>query len=228
MAALCKEHSLVVGADGKCVICRRPSGATIVYRDEPETTASKVLNLSLLACLLVGLGVLIRLWVAPQDEAARFVLVGDDEDYSKGPATSQPTVALDDPGNAENQVDGETSSHQGDEVSAEKVGERFDARRLQLERSKLRQARAKVKVTMYATSWCYICDRAGDMLTGREVPLQILDIEADETARRRLMRLNPSGTVPTFQVEGKTIIGFDPWALQDAVDEAANRHLAQR
>ena len=223
MAALCREHNLVVGSDGKCVICRRPSGAILVYGDEPESVFSRVLTLALLGCIALGLTQLVKLWAAPQDQGARFVLVGDGKDHSRGPVIASDAVPVAAPADAGKPVDDAL-----DQVTAQAAADAPTHLKRERERTKLREALAKVKVTMYATSWCYVCDRANDMLAGREVPVQILDIEADDAARRRLLRLNPSGTVPTFQVEGQTIVGFDPWILQEAVDEAAGRHLAQR
>lgn len=51
------------------------------------------------------------------------------------------------------------------------------------------------------------------------------DVEEDERAERRLLALNPRGSVPTFDIDGETRIGFSPRNLESAIDGAARRHL---
>jgi glutaredoxin len=76
---------------------------------------------------------------------------------------------------------------------------------------------------MYATPWCFICDRARDFLLARNVVLTEYDVDRDKEAARRLTKANPSASLPTFEVGGRTYVGFNPWDLEDAVRDAAQQ-----
>jgi glutaredoxin len=89
---------------------------------------------------------------------------------------------------------------------------------------KLGAARREVKVVMYSAPWCSICDRARTFLTARQVQLEEHDIERSASAEKQLVQINAAGSVPTFIVEQKAIVGFHPWGLEDAIDEAARSH----
>jgi len=56
------------------------------------------------------------------------------------------------------------------------------------------------------------------------VQLEEHDIERSASASKQLAQINAAGSVPTFIVEQKAIIGFHPWGLEDAIDEAARSH----
>jgi glutaredoxin len=90
---------------------------------------------------------------------------------------------------------------------------------------RLIEARKSVKVTMYSAPWCFICDRARSFLEAREVDLTEYDVDLDAEAEKRLQQLNPAGSIPTLIVDGKTIVGFHPWGLEDLIDEAAQQHF---
>ncbi|HVU01667.1 MAG TPA: hypothetical protein VHE30_07945 [Polyangiaceae bacterium] len=49
------------------------------------------------------------------------------------------------------------------------------------------------------------------------------DLEQDVMAAQEARRLNPRGSVPTFDVGGQALIGFDPRALAAALESAAAR-----
>jgi glutaredoxin len=86
---------------------------------------------------------------------------------------------------------------------------------------RLIEARKQVKITMYSAPWCFICDRARDFLVSREVDLTEHDVDVEPSASKALEQLNPAGSIPTFVIEGETIVGFHPWGLEDAIDRAA-------
>jgi mycoredoxin len=86
----------------------------------------------------------------------------------------------------------------------------------------------EVEVTMYATPWCDICDRARDFLLARDVTLIEHDIDRDPGAARRLAKLNPGQSVPTFVIAGRTHVGFSPWEIQDALRDAGRERYSAR
>jgi len=89
---------------------------------------------------------------------------------------------------------------------------------------RLIEARKSVRVQMYSAPWCFICDRARTFLEAREVDLVDYNVDVDEQADRKLAQLNPNGSIPTFVVDGKTIVGFHPWGLEDAIDLVAQKN----
>jgi glutaredoxin len=78
---------------------------------------------------------------------------------------------------------------------------------------------------MYARPNCGLCDSARTFLSSRRYKLQELDVEASPTDKVVLHSLNPAGTMPTFVVDGKTIVGYDKRVLDDAIAAAASRKL---
>jgi glutaredoxin len=87
----------------------------------------------------------------------------------------------------------------------------------------------QVEVTMYAAPWCTVCDRARGFLRERGVSLVEYNVDADARALKRLGKLAPAGALPTFQIAGETLIGFDPNRLDRHIDEVAlGRYAARR
>jgi glutaredoxin len=86
---------------------------------------------------------------------------------------------------------------------------------------------APVAVTMYVTPWCSICDRAREFLLARNVVLTERDIERAPASVRRLRKLNPALSVPTFEIEGQPYVGFNAWDLEDAIRNAKEKRYAR-
>jgi glutaredoxin len=84
-------------------------------------------------------------------------------------------------------------------------------------------ARRRVSITMYSTSWCGVCKRARRYMDGAQIPYVDRDVEMDSSAALEARRLNPRGGVPTFDVAGTPLIGFDAGSLERAIDAAAAR-----
>jgi glutaredoxin len=78
----------------------------------------------------------------------------------------------------------------------------------------------KVPVAMYMTDWCPYCDRARDWLREGGYSFVEHDVERDERAAAVLIALNPRGSVPMFDVDGRIVIGFEPDVLQAAIRDA--------
>jgi hypothetical protein len=49
------------------------------------------------------------------------------------------------------------------------------------------------------------------------------DVERDDRARRAHRRLNPQGSVPTFDAYGEVVNGFDPEVWKAALERGAAR-----
>jgi glutaredoxin 3 len=62
------------------------------------------------------------------------------------------------------------------------------------------------KVVMYATGWCPYCARARELLEGKGVAVEQIDIEAAPTARAEMMSRCGRRTVPQIFI-GETHVG---------------------
>lgn len=80
---------------------------------------------------------------------------------------------------------------------------------------------AAVEVVVFGTDWCPVCRRAREFLDRGGYRYRWLDIDSDPVARARHRILNPRGSVPTFLVEGRLLVGFSGPVLRETVLEAA-------
>ncbi|NUP07251.1 MAG: hypothetical protein HOW73_14450 [Polyangiaceae bacterium] len=204
----CGVHGLVLGVDGRCVICRR---------GDPETAPAKtssdwpiVAMLAFVGLLLAGSG---AYWVgrkltADQQPAA--------QQEAPPPAPTEEAAPAPPP---ERQRD----PFKGDDHPAfvETPPVEVPASAEQLTEEELAKLRKRVVVTMYMRNPCQLCDRARTFLKTRDLTVKELDIDASGTDKVLLESINPAGTVPTFDIDGKVLVGYDTNALVDAIDKAA-------
>jgi glutaredoxin len=89
-----------------------------------------------------------------------------------------------------------------------------------------RRARAGLSVTMYATSWCPACKAARGYMTEQQIAFVEHDIEASQSAKLIMKRLNPRGGVPTLDVDGTVLVGFSSAEIDAAVEAAVLKRTA--
>jgi glutaredoxin len=77
------------------------------------------------------------------------------------------------------------------------------------------------EVTLYGADWCGYTRQARAWLRSVGVAVVEHDIDRDPRARARLLELNPRGSVPTFDVRGRVLVGFSPGALARVMEQAA-------
>ena len=94
------------------------------------------------------------------------------------------------------------------------------------EQARVPEERKRVSITMYTTSWCPSCRAAKAWLANHHQPYFERDIELDPEAKTRMHKLNPSGGVPTINIEDEIIVGYDGPAMDRAIDGAARRRIA--
>jgi len=78
---------------------------------------------------------------------------------------------------------------------------------------------------MYATAWCGSCRRARAYLDFNGISYTEYDIDRDEEAKRRLSKINPRRSIPTFQVDDIVQIGFSPESLERKLNQAVRARL---
>jgi len=219
MSELCEVHKIVAAPDGRCVLCRRPK-LDFAVDDEGESAASKAVT------AILGMGLIATVCFA----AYTFAVAGAETSTqpmrraavtrSAEPLAPQPLAA------ATSELEAPATSPAQPAVQAPLIAPPVRVRTVgqRIVDPRLIEARRRVRVTMYSAPWCFICDRARSFLDAREVDLVDYDVDVDTAAERRLQQINNTGSIPTFVVDGKTIVGFHPWGLEDAIDAVAQRH----
>jgi glutaredoxin 3 len=85
----------------------------------------------------------------------------------------------------------------------------------------------RVEIVMYTTQWCPHCQEARAWMFARGVSFTERDVEADPEARKVQRVLNPSGGVPTIDIDGAVLVGFSAGQAERALRHAAERRLAR-
>ncbi len=226
MSELCATHKLVAAPDGRCVLCRRPKLSLLSRDDEEESIGSRAFTALLGLSLLAGLALAAFAWTQPLEPASA---------SASRTMSPLPTAAASAP--QEQALEGDTAMVSLREAAsdAKAVKPQAAPRAKPVKRPRtvgkkiidprLVEARKQVRITMYSAPWCFICDRARDFLVSREVNLVEHDVDLEPSASKALAQLNPAGSIPTFVIEGETIVGFHPWGLEDAIDQAAQAHF---
>lgn len=218
MAQICETHQLALAADGKCVLCRRaerPAGPLVSRRI--ETTGDKVVTIGLLACMVAATGALV--WVL-QQPAPTAQTSGDTTLASTAvaaPDVPPPIVTAADAGT----TDGGPGAPKANAATTAQVEALTEGAVTRARRERIEAERAKVKVTMYATQWCSICDAARFYLQAARVDFVELRIDQDEAAAKRLERLNRAKTVPTFTVNDSVLVGYNAYEIEAKISAAA-------
>lgn len=87
----------------------------------------------------------------------------------------------------------------------------------------LSDASRRVSIEMYSAAWCHACSRAKSWMRDHDVAFHEVDVDARPDAIAQLQMLNPRRTLPTFDVEGQVLVGFQETDLRHAIDGAAAR-----
>lgn len=202
----CGVHGLVVGADDRCVVCRRGDPAIGSAKTSQEWPL--VIALSFFAALLVFSG---GYWLTRKLATMN------------APPPIATVVTVQEP-TAEPEPEIRDTTPIRRPTEAPRPG--LDAPRppekpKELTVDELERLKRSVKVTMYMTGPCSLCSTARTFLRGRRYKLTELDIDASPTDKVLLESVNPAASVPTFDVEGKVLIGYDRQILDKTIEDAA-------
>jgi glutaredoxin len=206
-ARRCAAHGLIVGDDGRCVVCRRGEveERPATSSDLPVVVFVIVIGAVLTAALGYGLTKRIARVVAdrPEPAAAPPPPSADVEPPPAGPRT-RPTGA------------------RNDFPSISKTAEPT-APAVELTDAELDALKRRVPITLYARPDCSLCDAARIFMRRRGYKVRELDIDASATDKVLLQSINPLGSVPTFDVDGKVLVGYDRNVLEETIEAAARR-----
>ncbi len=88
----------------------------------------------------------------------------------------------------------------------------------------LSDASRRVPIELYTAAWCSACASAHRWLDAHDVRYHEIDVDRRPGAVDQLAALNPRRTLPTFDIDGDVLVGFDPARLETAITAAAARH----
>lgn len=198
------------------MLCRRADRPSALVAPRQETAGDRVVTVVLLLCMLGAVGALI--WLVRQPRPVGHG--GSDLAVAPPAATEVPVplpTELDDAAVTDAGV-AETPSPADADPVAQAAAEVSEARR-----TRIREARTKVKVRMYATRWCSICDAARYYLQSTGTDFEELRIDEDRAAAKVLAKLNPQSNVPTFTIGKEVLVGYNPYELETHIDAAARK-----
>lgn len=87
----------------------------------------------------------------------------------------------------------------------------------------LADASRVVSIEMYSAAWCQACSRAKAWMREQNITFHEVDVDRRAGALAQLQMLNPRSSLPTFDIDGHVVVGFDEPRLRTAIDEAARR-----
>ncbi len=201
-------HGLIVGPDGKCVICRR--GEEVVESRTSSDWPVVVFSLVMGTAVIGGIGYFLT------QKIQRLVA------NSGQPEVVQPV--------AEVPVDPEPVRRTGRTPPIQRDPEPAPIASLTPvvqgpDPEALEAAKRKVTITFYSGKGCQLCDRAREFLKMKGYAFIELDVDQSETDKVLLKSINPGGGVPTFDVQGKVLVGYDRQILDKEIEKQAAKYL---
>lgn len=81
----------------------------------------------------------------------------------------------------------------------------------------LASASQSISIEMYSATWCQACQAAHRWMDHEHIAYHVIDVDRQTDALAQLSMLNPRRTLPTFDVDGQVLVGFDQIALTSAI-----------
>lgn len=106
---------------------------------------------------------------------------------------------------------------------ASAMEKRAEEQRREHQAAAVAEAREKVRIVMYGAPWCGGCRSALAYMHDKRINFTDHNIEMEPSARTALQRLNPKGSIPTFQMDDDVVVGFGERSFERALDTAARR-----
>jgi glutaredoxin len=85
-----------------------------------------------------------------------------------------------------------------------------------------------VSVVVYTTAWCSVCKQAKAWMAAHGVRYEERNVEVSLDSARKLHIINPRDSIPTFDIEGDVMVGFDDRRLVAMIHRAAERDARSR
>lgn len=71
------------------------------------------------------------------------------------------------------------------------------------------------RIVMYVTGWCPYCQRARNLLAGRNLSMEEIDVESDPALREEMKTRSGRSTVPQIFIGATHVGGFDDLNILD-------------
>lgn len=71
-------------------------------------------------------------------------------------------------------------------------------------------------IRIYTTPWCGYCAAARELLDGKGVQYEVVDVGSDKILRREMTELSGGQTVPQIFIDSQPVGGYDDIATLDA------------
>ena len=223
----CPVHDLVVPPGGECVLCRRAqaSPASALAGRVGLVTLGLIATASVAA---IGFKLVNSALERPSPEVLATSASLEVPRAAKSGVVAAPTQPT-----AEAQGRGESAPPPGPLAVAEPTGAEDAAAKKQPaandqrrpSEADLRAALQSVKITLYTTNWCPHCTRARRWLQQNSIAFTEYDVEKSPTAKREHRRLVPGGGVPTLDIDGIVLTGFNEQRVGKAIARATQRRL---
>lgn len=81
------------------------------------------------------------------------------------------------------------------------------------------------RVVIYSASWCPACQQAKAWMTAHRIAFEERDIDATTEYVQQLQLLNQRMSLPTFDIDGNVMVGFNPQRLVLMLRRAVLRRL---
>jgi glutaredoxin len=92
--------------------------------------------------------------------------------------------------------------------------------------AEIENALRSVRVVMYSTEWCGVCQRAREFLGNHAIAFREVDIERDPVARAEVKRVTGRTAVPVLEIDGVIAgSGFSESATAQAIAASVERRL---
>jgi len=229
---LCPKHDLVTDEHGMCARCREElAGPKTARADSPATLG--------LVGLVVAAGVMAGVWLtstgtpptravqtmasaaASATNAVGEIARGVADEATGAAASAAPSASAEPVRAFDLEVQKQLQEAERNAAAAASAA----AKPPSPPPAELEARRKRVVVDMYRATTCEECDVAARWMNEREIRVRQHDVTRDGSARERLLELNPSGSVPTFDVGGEVLVSFGPTELLRAIDVAARQPL---
>lgn len=203
----------MVNADGRCVICRR--GDPEVGAPKTSSELPLVIVFVVFAVLVTGSG---AYWLSKKLTSSKATVDVPNQPAAQAPTASvqyrepelvRPLGPVDNPRPA-----------LSDEIILKPSVTATAMTQEEIDRRKKR-----VPVTMFVRPQCNLCDQARLFMQARGYSLRVLDVTTSPTDEVELQSLNPASTVPTFNVDDKVLVGYDPNVLDATIEKQALKRV---
>ena len=72
----------------------------------------------------------------------------------------------------------------------------------------------KQKIIIYSMDSCPWCDRAKEFFKEKKIEFEVIEVDKDQEALKKMMEKTGQSGVPQIEINGKMIVGFDQGAIE--------------